>query len=75
MEEIKKITYLEIEPDLNIIQKVVGGYITLIPMKDNRIMYVNEEGELRQLPVNDDASEIMGYPIYGNVLIIGKIDS
>jgi hypothetical protein len=72
MEEIKKITYLEIEPDLNIIQKVVGGYFTLIPMKDNRIMYVNEEGELRQLPINDDATEIIGYPIYGNVLIIGK---
>ena len=38
----------------------MGVYFTIIPMKDNRIMYVNEEGELRKLPVNDDASEIIG---------------
>ena len=70
MEENTKITYFDTEPELNIIQKIVGGYFTIIPMKDKRIMFVNEEGELRKLPTNEEATEIIGYPIYGNVLIV-----
>ena len=33
-------------------------------------MYVNEEGELRQLQVNENATKMVGYTIYGNVLIL-----
>ncbi|VVU95145.1 Domain of unknown function (DUF3846) [seawater metagenome] len=70
MEENKEITYFDTEPELNIIQKIVGGYFTIIPMTDKRLMLVNEEGELKKLPTNEEATKIMGYPIYGNVLIV-----
>ena len=39
--------------------------------RDNKMMYVNEEGALKNLPVNLEASEIAGFKIYGKVLIIG----
>ena len=68
----KEIIYYDIEPDMTIIQKIVGGYFTIIPLTNNKLMYVNEEGELRQLQVNKKATEIVGYKIYGNVLIVGS---
>ena len=40
-------------------------------LQDKRMMYVNEEGALKNLPVNQEASEIAGFKIYGKVLIIG----
>ena len=70
--ENKEIIYYDIEPDITIIQKIVGGYFTIIPLTNNKLMYVNEEGELIQLQVNKKATEIVGYKIYGNVLIVGS---
>ena len=36
----KKIIYYDIEPDITIIQKIVGGYFTVIPLTNNKLMYV-----------------------------------
>ena len=33
-------------------------------------MYVNEEGELKKLPVNNEASKMVGFNVYGKVLIV-----
>ena len=68
----KNIFYYEDEPELEVIQKIVDGYFTIIPFADNRLMYVNEEGELKNLHINEEASKIVGYTIYGKVLIVGK---
>tara|TARA_B100001248_G_C27387512_1_gene460490 strand:+ start:962 stop:1189 length:228 start_codon:yes stop_codon:yes gene_type:complete len=67
----KTIFYYPEEPDLDTIQKTVEGYFAIVPLLDNKMMYVNEEGALKNLPVNSEASEIAGFKIYGKVLIIG----
>ena len=72
MNKNKEIIYYDIEPDIEIIQKIVGGYFTIIPLTNKKLMYVNEEGELRNLQVNKDATKIVGYKVYGNVLITGS---
>jgi len=72
METNKEIIYYDNEPDIKSIQKIVEGYFTIIPLIDNKLMYVNEEGELISLPINISASKIVGYNIYGNVLIVGS---
>tara|TARA_B100001093_G_scaffold498082_1_gene545750 strand:- start:835 stop:1071 length:237 start_codon:yes stop_codon:yes gene_type:complete len=69
--ENKEISYYKTEPNIKTIQKIVGGYFTVIPLSNNKLMYVNEEGELRQLKVNIEASRLVGYSIYGNVIIVG----
>tara|TARA_B100001057_G_scaffold409018_1_gene423468 strand:+ start:252 stop:473 length:222 start_codon:yes stop_codon:yes gene_type:complete len=69
--KIEEINYYKNEPEFDIIQNIVGGYFTIIQLNDNKIMYVNEEGELRKLKMNTKASEIVGFNIYGNVLIVG----
>ena len=70
--ENKEIFYYDEEPNIGIIQKRVGGYFTIIPLPNGKLMYVNEEGEIRDLKINKEATLITGYKIYGNVLIIGK---
>ena len=40
-------------------QKIVGGYIEVIRLKDGRLMIVNEEGLLQGLPVNIEATNIL----------------
>ena len=67
-----EIFYYKTEPDIKNIQKIVGGYFTIIPLTNNKLMYVNEEGELKQLQVNENATKMVGYTIYGNVLIVGS---
>ena len=67
----KTIFYYQEEPDLETIQKTVEGYFAIVPLLDNKMMYLNEEGALKNLPVNQKASEIAGFKIYGKVLIIG----
>ena len=69
--EIKMVNYSIEEPTLETIQKIVGGYFTIIPLSDGKNMYVNEEGKLKNLDVNNSAKKIVGYTIYGKVLIIG----
>ena len=49
----------------------MGGYFTAIRLPNNKLMYINEEGELRNLKYNNQATKLVGYTIYGTVLIIG----
>ncbi len=39
-------------------QKVVGGYVEVIHLSSTQLMIVNEEGKLRKLPFNRQASLI-----------------
>ena len=43
--------------DLSILQKIVGGYVEIVPHfnkygEDRCIVFCNEDGKMRQLPVN-----------------------
>tara|TARA_B110000908_G_C10247125_1_gene449512 strand:+ start:2360 stop:2581 length:222 start_codon:yes stop_codon:yes gene_type:complete len=69
--EIKIVNYSIEEPKLETIQKIVGGYFTIIPLPDGKMMYVNEEGALIHLNINKEASIITGFPVFGNVIIVG----
>lgn len=60
------------------LQKHVGGYVTLIAIKDGAdraLMYVDEDGTPKKLPINRTATKLFmrsggQYPIVGKVLIV-----
>lgn len=61
------------------LQGYVGGYIELVSLSKTRMMVLNEEGKLNNLPVNPDATKLFhkAYPaafdfIVGNVLVCDK---
>ncbi len=39
------------------LQEIVGGYIEILPLQDNEIMVINEEGKLDGLDYNSKATE------------------
>jgi hypothetical protein len=55
------------------LQTFVCGFIEVVNTKDGRIMVINEEGKLNDLPVNFKASELYEYSkfdfIVGDVLL------
>ena len=78
-----------IEPGLEPFQKLVGGYIEQLPGRDTPgvsgyswLAYVNEEGKLENLPVNERATAFMHSvggiydwdTINGAMIIIGEGD-
>lgn len=52
-------------------QEIVGGYIEFVYLPDDKIMVVNEEGKIHNLPMNDVASVYVAPYDYiaGNALI------
>lgn len=52
------------------VQKLVGGYVEVVYLRDGRIMLVDEEGLLKQLPLNRAASRMAGRPIVGNAVVM-----
>lgn len=56
---------------LEAMQKAVGGYIEEIGTKDGRIMIINEEGKLENLPFNKFATDIAN--IYDDDYIVGNV--
>jgi hypothetical protein len=40
------------------LQEIVGGYIEIVGLMDNEIMVINEEGELIDLPFNENATQM-----------------
>jgi len=65
----------EVLPNVDIsslkkMQNLVQGYIEFVYIKD-KILIVNEEGLLDQLPPNIEASRIYGSPLVGDVIECG----
>lgn len=72
---------LEVQPEngtdfsLKECQTIVGGHLEMVPLADGRVMILNEEGKLDDLPVNLAATalyleERAGYDeIVGDVLV------
>lgn len=58
--------------DLTFLQTTVDGYIELVTLDQNRIMVVNDEGALLNLPYNREASKIVGCHIFGDTIIVPK---
>jgi len=52
------------------LQKVVGGYIEIIPAPNcHNILIANEEGQIYNLPINVQASKIAQKTIVGDIVL------
>lgn len=61
---------LDRRPTLKEAQQVVGGWIELVKTKDGRVLVVNEEGKMLNLPRNGFASSLYHGNIVGDVLVL-----
>lgn len=62
-------------PTLEEAQEFIGGYVEMAPILgakslDPVQLLVNDEGLLRDLPLNPNASLTAGYDIYGNAIVL-----
>ena len=53
------------------LQDLVDGFIEIVPAKDGRLIIINEEGKLRDLPMNQKASLL--YKHAGSDVIVGDV--
>jgi len=74
MSEVKEpyVMRLPEEPELEVLQGIVGGYVEAMYTRKGELMFVNEEGRVLQLPHNVEASHLAGRDIVGNAVIIGE---
>ena len=48
----------DIEPTLQEMQKFVGGYIEVVYLGKESMMIIDEEGKLKEKPINQEATDI-----------------
>lgn len=58
------------QPDLDKLQKAVGGYIELVSIDGSAYFYANEEGLLLGLPLNSRATMLVNRPIVGDIVMM-----
>lgn len=61
---------IEIDNELEALQKAVGGYIETVTIASDCCLIVDEEGRLKDKPLNITASRF-GLPLVGDVLVVG----
>ena len=66
--------YLKQEPEWDRIRKICGGWVRPITLADGRQMFVNEDGLLKGLRVNEEASRLAGTVIVGNAVVVGEVE-
>lgn len=61
-----------LEPDesLEKMQKAVKGYVEVVRLDARNTLLVNEEGMLKQMPVNAVASRLAGQMLVGPVVVL-----
>ena len=52
------------------LQGAVGGYIEIVSIGNNKIMVLDEEGKLKNKPINRIATELYGNP---NDVVVGDV--
>lgn len=58
--------------ELAFLQGIVGGYIEAVTVTENGYtLFVNEEGALRGLPVNEVATGLARTPVVGDAVLAG----
>jgi len=66
------ITETEIKNTLEALQAAVDGFIEAVTLvQDRAVMLVNEEGLLRDLPLNPVASAVANTQIVGTAIVVG----
>ena len=80
MTDIKNTAKLQIiedskhEPDLKAAQQFVGGYVEGIPFPNGDYLIVNEEGKLKNLPLNEEATKLWKATFDNDNYITGRND-
>ena len=72
--EFKIIEDSKDEPNLKEAQKFVGGYVEGIPFPNGDYLIVNEEGKLRNLPLNPEATALWKATFDNDNFITGRND-
>ena len=72
--EFKIITDQKDEPDLETAQKFVGGYVEGITFPNGDYLIINEEGKLRNLPLNEEATKLWKDTFDNDNYITGRND-
>jgi len=68
--EIKNVENNELT--IEFMQKVVGGYIEIVPVSNGEYIICNEDGKLTGLPINQKASNIYQIGIIAGDVIFAK---
>ena len=63
-----EVTPKEATFSLKELQGYVGGFIEILHMQ-NKLMVLNDEGRLRSLPLNAEASRLAGAAVVGPVVV------
>lgn len=70
---------MEIDGELETMQKLVGGYIEVVNLSDYVVLIYNEEGRMLGLPINKYIQNFVWFTIVGNCFICrvngGEFDS
>ena len=80
MTDIKNTAKLQIiedskhEPNLKAAQQFVGGYVEGIPFPNGDYLIVNEEGKLKNLPLNEEATKLWKATFDNDNYITGRND-
>jgi hypothetical protein len=62
----------KVEPTLEQAQSLVGGYVEKITLPNGDALLINEEGLLKKLELNITATDLAGFPIVGEAILIKK---
>mgnify|MGYP001159618383 CR=1 FL=1 len=68
----KTIYYYHKDPGYDTIKRITNGLFSVLHLVDGRTMFINEKGYLVS-PINNEATNMFGIKIYGNIVIVGKI--
>lgn len=71
---IKVETVTSDKVSLEYVQEKVGGLIDIVPSKffKNHYVICNDEGRLLNLPYNSIATNLLGYYLVGNIVIVRR---
>ena len=72
--EFKIIENSKDEPDLKTAQEFVGGYVEGISLPNGDYLLVNEEGKLKDLPLNPEATALWKATFDNDQYITGRND-
>jgi hypothetical protein len=56
---IENMTTKKKNPSLAELQTAVGGYIEIVTLPNNKLLVVDEEGKLKNRPINSKATAVM----------------
>ena len=59
---------IEVKHDLEELQRIVGGYIEMVPLFPNLVALCDEDGRLKGSPYN---CELCGILFVGTILLVG----